>query len=112
MDKTDYVFILCEEYLNELQTNICGKYKYDYYPYFYSALIHKNLNLVNVDFNKNDKSIKEYIIEIYNITNERENEYLEDNIEISDAYSGGHEELIGYLGCLCHLQEMKKILNF
>jgi hypothetical protein len=113
MNKTDYVLTLCAEYLNELNTNT--RENYDYYPYFYSALIHKNLQCVDVNFKKeNDKSIKDYIIEIYNITNQKSENYLykkHNKHSMHKAY-GGNDAIDGYLASFYHLQEMKNLLEF
>ena len=116
MNKQDYVLTLCAEYLNELNTNTKGNYDYDYDPYFYSALIHKNLQYVDVDLKKeeNAKSIKDYIIEIYNITNQQSENYLykkHNKHSMHKAY-GGNDTIDGYLASFYHLQEMKKILEF
>ncbi len=110
MDKTDYILHMCNDYLYHIEQGIISQY--DHPEYFYSYLIYNDINNVCYERKLSNKTIKDYIEQIYKKTNEiTEYSLDEKNYELSDAY-GGNSTMNGFIGSLYYLQQLKSKLNF
>lgn len=112
MDRTNYVLFMCRDFLNDIQENNDGGDDYSHRPYFYSEIIHHNIDKIDLSKKLDDKTVLEYIKCIYDQTNIRTEMSLDNKIyTMHDAY-GGNDSIQGYIASLFYLQQLKIKLNF